>query len=339
MKRHFLTAALALFAGAPLSSIVAAEARPLASLQAMPADSAREQAWAWLRGQGKSDDAIRKQFDAIWADASRSVCDRIADSLALGDADAARLLKEARDTEAVPPTEVPAFLKDARRPVFFRANFTLAYARALANREVYEEALAALRLVRPGDVADPAAYHFHRAVAEHGLGLKRDAARSLAAVRDDVEDVPLRYQRLADLMEQEMGTWRNRDLGDAARRMKNSSRRLGLGRADGKTQKIQHQAAAILDDIIRQMERELPVTPTPGGGGPTVIPPPEGGGGNGPDGPGIVPDMQLPRLAQQWGKLPDRERAQAMQGLIRGLPPEYREVIERYFRELAKSGM
>jgi hypothetical protein len=52
-------------------------------------------------------------------------------------------------------------------------------------------------------------------------------------------------------------------------------------------------------------------------------------------GPGRVTEKDLKALAQQWGKLPEKERAEAMQGLTRDMPPKYREVIETYFRKLA----
>lgn len=55
-------------------------------------------------------------------------------------------------------------------------------------------------------------------------------------------------------------------------------------------------------------------------------------------GPGNVDQKRLKGLAEQWGKLPERERAQAMAELTRGMPPEYRDVIERYFKDLAKQG-
>jgi hypothetical protein len=42
-------------------------------------------------------------------------------------------------------------------------------------------------------------------------------------------------------------------------------------------------------------------------------------------------------LAKQWGKLPEKQRAEAMQELTRDMPPKYREVIENYFRKLAAS--
>jgi hypothetical protein len=42
-------------------------------------------------------------------------------------------------------------------------------------------------------------------------------------------------------------------------------------------------------------------------------------------------------MAEVWGKLPERERAKAMAELTRDMPPRYREVIEKYFKELSKN--
>jgi hypothetical protein len=44
----------------------------------------------------------------------------------------------------------------------------------------------------------------------------------------------------------------------------------------------------------------------------------------------------LKELAEVWGKLPEKDRAKAMAELTRDMPPRYREVIEKYFKELSK---
>lgn len=38
---------------------------------------------------------------------------------------------------------------------------------------------------------------------------------------------------------------------------------------------------------------------------------------------------------QEWGRLPPREQARALQELTAGLSPRHREAIENYFRNLA----
>ena len=46
---------------------------------------------------------------------------------------------------------------------------------------------------------------------------------------------------------------------------------------------------------------------------------------------------RLKELAQVWGKLPEKERAKAMAELTRDMPARYREIIEKYFKNLANS--
>src|SRR5947209_3815629 len=82
------------------------------SLDAVSADAARTQALDWLKSVGKTDAATTAEFDRIWKREDRSVLDRTADTLALGDATAKKLLDEARNPLAHAPTAVPAVLTD-----------------------------------------------------------------------------------------------------------------------------------------------------------------------------------------------------------------------------------
>jgi hypothetical protein len=50
----------------------------------------------------------------------------------------------------------------------------------------------------------------------------------------------------------------------------------------------------------------------------------------------LVDQKRVKDLAAVWGKLPEKERAKAMQDLTRGMPPKYREAIETYFRKLGE---
>lgn len=54
-------------------------------------------------------------------------------------------------------------------------------------------------------------------------------------------------------------------------------------------------------------------------------------------GEGKIDEKRLKGYAEIWGKLPERERAKAMAELTRDMPPQYKEVIERYFKDLAKN--
>src|SRR3712207_2470216 len=63
----------------------------------------RGQATQWLREHGTAD---RPAFDAVWARKDKPVLERLAATFALGDPDAAALLREARDPQAAAPTSL-----------------------------------------------------------------------------------------------------------------------------------------------------------------------------------------------------------------------------------------
>src|SRR5437879_13514890 len=65
-------------------------------LRAPAPEQARSQALDWLKGVGKTDETTAKAFDAIWA-SDRTLLDKMTATLELGDADAKKLLDEARD--------------------------------------------------------------------------------------------------------------------------------------------------------------------------------------------------------------------------------------------------
>jgi hypothetical protein len=232
------------------------EAISTGTLRAPSPEVTRSQALDWLKGVRPMADATQKEFDAIWSDADRPLLDRVAGTLALGDPEAAKLLAEARDPGTTAPTKVPAVLKDEKQSAFYRANLALAYAKALSNRRIHEEALDALRVVKPENVVDPAGYFFVRAVAEHSLLLKNEAFRSIVGVVEDVADAPDRYKIVSLLMLYDMQTWKDKDLGWIARKMDNIERRLELARGGPQTQKMQTEVVRRLDEIIKELENQ-----------------------------------------------------------------------------------
>jgi hypothetical protein len=225
------------------------------TLQAPSPDVARNQALAWLKGVGKTDDKTMQQFDAIWK-SDRQLLDQVADTLCLGDDQAAKLLAEARNINAPAPTDTPALLKDTKKPAFYRANLTLAYAKALSNRRIYEEALEALLQVKGEQVVDPSAYFFHRAVCEFSMMLRRQADESITRLMDDVGDTPERYKMVAMLMHYDMLTWQDKDLDWISRKMDNIQRRLDLTRGGPQTQKMQKEVLVRLDEMIKEKENQ-----------------------------------------------------------------------------------
>jgi len=307
--------------------------------------TAKTQAEAWLKSVGKYDEA---KFNAIWSDKTdTAILDRVAETLILGNDEAAKALADARDQTAPAPTELPAILKAGKKADFLRDNLTLAWAKALSNKRIYEEALDALKTVKPETVVDPASYFFHRAVAEHALMLKKEADESIGRLLDDVVDAPERYKMVAALMAFDMLTWRDKDLGWISRKMDNIQRRLDLARGGKTTQKMQKEVVARLDEIIKELENQKKNGQCNGGGCPKGG---EGGQdnpntknsgnplqdsvGNGQGGPGLVDQKKVKELAEVWGKLPEKERAKALVELTRNLSPKHRDQIETYFKQI-----
>jgi hypothetical protein len=329
------------------------EVASFGTLTAPSPEAAKAKAVAWLKSVGKTDAATMKKVDEIWA-SDNAILDKVADTLCLGDDKAAKLLAEARDINAPAPTDTPTILKDTKLPIFYRANLTLAYAKALSNRRIYEEALEALLQVKGEQVVEPSAYFFHRAVAEFSLMLRRQADESITRLMDDVGDTPERYKMVAMLMHFDMLTWQDKDLDWISRKMDNIQRRLDLTRGGPQTQKMQKEVLVRLDEMIKEKENQqkqqgqgqgqgnggnCPPGGNPGNGGPPQ--------GNKPTNPakdfglptgqeaGQVDPKKVNDLAKNWGSLPEKERAKAMLELTRDLDPKYREAIETYIKTIA----
>jgi uncharacterized membrane protein YgcG len=329
------------------------------SLEPTAASVVKTKALAWLQSAANNDAAMLRQAETLWDRPNRSPLDNLADTFALANTEAADLLQLVRDDKAPPPVEIPAVLKNAKADAFLRANLGLAVARLLSNRRVHEEALAILNSVSPEQTVDPAAYLFHRAVCEHALLKKDEANRTIIRLIQDAVDSPERYKTVAALMLLDMQTWK-KDLGNVARLMDNSERRLDVGRGGPQTQKIQKEVVARLDELIKELENKAKKSSGGGGGGgggdPNGGSCPDGGsgssGGANPTRPmqdsqiatnggsGRVDIARLQKLTDGWGKMSPAERARAMQevqDLITGLSPLHREAFERYF-EAIRSG-
>jgi hypothetical protein len=52
-------------------------------------------------------------------------------------------------------------------------------------------------------------------------------------------------------------------------------------------------------------------------------------------GPGRVDPIKMKKLVAEWGRMPPREQARAVQELTQGMSARHREAIENYFRNLA----
>ncbi len=347
------TLAAALLVGTAMPALADTKATPIytfSTLKAPAAEAVRARAEAWLAEVGKIDPAMRQAFDTIWSSPERPLLDRCVDSLVLALPDAAKAIADARDPSTPAPKELPTFILDPKLNIFVKSNLALAYARSLSAKRVYEEALESLRVAVPEEVCDPAAYYFHKAVAEHAMVQKVAAITSISRLIDDVADAPERYRMVAVLMFMDMQQWKDeeKDLENIARLMDNIERRLDQARGGPKTQELQKKVIFRLDEVIKEIENQIKNGDAncqcPGGGqqpnqGNTNQPnaPQQDSVGGTNSGPGVVDPKKLKHLAENWGKLPEKERAKAMMEITKDLPPRYREVIENYFKTLAQS--
>jgi hypothetical protein len=254
-------------------------------------------------------------------------------------------------------TKVAAIFTDAKKATTFLASQPRHRLRqALAARRVYEEALDALKTAKVEQVVDPAAYLFHKAVFEHAMLRQDDANRTILRLLDDVTDAPERYKMVAALMHFDMLAWRPETdpdtiarLGGVGRIMNNIERRLDLARGGPITQEMQKKVLMNLDKMIEEEEQKQQGQGSGSGQGKgqqkgqqpnnntrATSPQNDSYGGTG-SGPGQVDPKKFKELTQVWGTLPEKSRAEALQELIRELPPKHKELIENYFKKLAQT--
>jgi len=354
MIRKLLAATALAMALAAVDATLASAADPakpafgFSTLRSATPEAAKAKVEVWLKSIGKFDQGV---FAKVWADESRSILDRTADSLALGSPEAAAILAGARKIDAPAPPATPALLTDLKSDAFFRTNVALAFAKAAASKKVYEEALEALNAATPEVAVDPSALFFFKAVAEHATMRKEAASGSIVRLLDDVADAPDRYKMVATLMFFEMQSWSPdpKDLSNIERLMDNSGRRLELARAGEKTQDIQKKIVFRLDELIKEMENRNKPGQCNGGNCPNGGNPGSNPGGNttqpsnpasdsvimGGSGEGKVPtDKELRNYAEKWGTLPPEKRAKIIEDINRELPAKYKPMIDDYFKSL-----
>ena len=304
-------------------------------------DDARTQVLAWAASQPNFTEQQQRELAAVWsADNVSEEADRVLElvvrSFAAIDADAGKLVTACNATTAILLPPDGAFLKQPGRDPFLASNLGLFYGRYLVERKMFDEAIEQLNAVDPVRVVDPASLFFFRAVAQQGLLGVKPALQSLNILLKNVEHVPVRYSATATLMQADLQALEEKSLGEIARLMSDSERRLDLGRAGEKVQGVQERIISELDEIIKKIEQQQ------GGGGGGG----DGQGGNsnqsndaakdssvkGSEAPGEVDKKKFGKDGQ-WGNLPDKDQAKAKSELNRNFPSHYQRAIDQYFRK------
>jgi hypothetical protein len=231
-----------------------------------------------------------------------------------------------------------AWLADSATPPLVRNNMRLLLARWLVQQGYNDEAISWTDGLGTSDVVSPETLLFYRAVAYQRIVEPDKSDATLSRLLERQDDLPLRYQKLAGLMQQDLAGLQDDSLDHISRRMDDVRRRLAQGRSGQRVQGIEKGVVDSLDKLIKKIEDQMQKQQGQSGAAPS--------GGQQAQQP--MQDSQLPAMkapgdvehrdighSAGWGNLPDKDREKALQDIGREYPSHYREVIEEYFRRLA----
>jgi len=185
--------------------------------------------------------------------------------------------------------------------------------------------------------------------------LRYDQARAtLEQFEWEHPDAPDRFRLAARQMLQELRVRRPESLGEVSDLMVYAGRRLAGGSSGKRVQDSQKHAVELLTKLIQQaQEQEKQARKCKHCGGKGCRRCRGGGGWPGsdgvptsgakisalPTGPGRIGELhRSPRArpGEQWGKMRPEQRERILQSLDRNLPSRYRQLIEQYYKQLAK---
>ncbi|MCA8974519.1 MAG: hypothetical protein KDC98_07340, partial [Planctomycetes bacterium] len=122
-------------------------------------------------------------------------------------------------------------------------------------------------------------------------------------------------------------------LHNLADRMKKTRRDLKKKKTDKPIQIEQEKFVEELQELIEMFEEmEKQAGGPPSGNGPSSNPATQSGL---PEGDGSVGELtNKPTLADRWGDMKDRDREKIEAEVQNGLPPQYRKMLEQYYKKL-----
>ncbi len=284
---------------------------------------------------------ILQQIAILWeipieSDDRSLLLDQLINSFALANKDVRELTTRLETTPATAANIIPTLLTDESQNDFLRNNLRLFYARWLAHSDLQDECLQVLEGITPSQVVDPATLLFYQATGYHRILAKDVCLQKIDLLLENEEQIPRRYSTIANLMKADVGPLKSDSLDEVARLMADIRRRLKLGRAGTRVRKEEDDVITKLDKMIEELEQQQQQQQSGSGGGSSSSSAPAQDSSNlGGSGPGNV-DSKSVKQGDDWGALPPRERQKALQQISKELPAHYREVIEEYFRKLAR---
>jgi tetratricopeptide (TPR) repeat protein len=138
------------------------------------------------------------------------------------------------------------------------------------------------------------------------------------------------HQRIAELERQQS------DLHKLADEMKHTRRDLKKQKTDKPVQVDQEHYIEKLNELIEMFEQmEKQSSGPPSGNGPSNAP---ASNSALPGGEGTVGNLQKrPGLADRWGEMKDRDRQKIEAQVQKDLPPQYRKMLEEYYKKLGSN--
>ena len=341
-----LTLGVCLIAGVlfhPAVDRAADELAKPASWSVLTGDQVRSAVEQWLSSRG-TDATAQEEFNKLWP-VEKPVpdgiepLDHVATTIAALEEPARELVSLCRTPRVSAPPPRFEWLTAEQTPPFVRNNLRLVYGRWLAQHGYYDEALELLKDLKPADVIDAATLLFYRAAAHHRLLEKDQCLAQAAMLLENESAIPRRYASVAQLMVSDIRPLEVDSLDEVSRLMDDIRRRLQFGRAGRHVRQREDDVIAKLDKMIEEAEKQQQQQQMAAAGQQSLQPgdpaqdslPMQGRG------PGDV-DQKQPGKGAEWGNLPPKEREEALQQLSKDLPAHYRELIEEYFRKLARDG-
>jgi len=278
---------------------------------------------------------------AMWSEVTDSatpaqLLDLIAATAATRNPRAQTLVEQLNKPASIGELPDATWLHDATLPPIVVNNLRLLTGKWLVQEGYYDEALAAIVDLQTEDVVDPASLLFAKSVSHHQLVEVESAVQTASRLLERSEEIPVRYQQVAQLIVADLKAVEVDSLDHIARRMRDVERRLDRARTSDKVIEIEDGVIASLDKLIEELQQQRNQSQAAGQAG-----------GSQPSSP--AQDSMLPGhpptqgsaerrnvgSGSGWGELDDKQREEALQDVGRDFPAHYRDVIEQYFKKIA----
>jgi hypothetical protein len=210
----------------------------------------------------------------------------------------------------------------------------------LVQARLFDEAKKVLEDLTPENSIDPAGVLITKAVVFHHFSEKKEGLAALKEFQAMAEREPVsrRSAELAKLLQfdwEKQAREKEEDTEKISRQMNDVRRRLGQGRTDDSTQEAEEGVLQSLEKLIERLEQAQRQKQEQGNASGRPGTPPEDAGRFALKGPGNA-DRRDFSQGENWGDLPPKDREEALLKIDKEFPPHYREIIEQYFREMAR---